>query len=381
MTSNDKDLRIEARNFCDSLANVFMMKRRDPQTQRLLEKSKGLLEALLKEQRIKADRPVVPPKPRGGTGGGGMGQLWIKLDELKRENEDMRRKMLSKKSEEKQSPGKSQSPGEVIISELHKCKSENETLRSQLEKSQTEVKELERVNLTLQDEFKRTKIAQEVSQDTLEKIRKERSTLESSLVTVKSENDTLKMRLTHSVKPIKRPDPRLVENIQERCRPSTVAHAYTHLESQEWVDAKEALEDAGYDDEVAVTRVLAELLMLDSGYLTCARDSGTLPEELLGAVKENLRHHTEHVDVQPIVQKCKERIAADPKWNQFEGLLSHKSIERYVAQCARVTWQMVAQHVPMWLCTDDTVFDEETHKLWWSCEKSEDASIKLTTKL
>lgn len=59
-----------------------------------------------------------------------------------------------------------------------------------------------------------------------------------------------------------RPDARLVENIQEKCRPSTVAHAYTLLESQEWVDAKETLEEVASVDEAAVTHFLSDLLMV-----------------------------------------------------------------------------------------------------------------------
>ena len=191
--ASDKDLKADARNFCESLANVFMMKRRDPQTQHLLEKSKGLIEALLQEKRAKTDRPTVPPKPPR-AGSSGMGQLWMKLDELKRENDELKKKAVIKKSDDKSSAAKAQGPGEVIISELHKFKSENETLKAKLEKSLVSIKELESVNLTLQDEFKRTKISQELAHDSLEKIKKERKTLETSLDSVKTENDSLKQR-------------------------------------------------------------------------------------------------------------------------------------------------------------------------------------------
>lgn len=61
---------------------------------------------------------------------------------------------------------------------------------------------------------------------------------------------------------MKRPDTRFVENINERCRPSTVATQYNQLESQQWVDAKEALEEAGYDDEETSTRFLCDVLMV-----------------------------------------------------------------------------------------------------------------------
>ena len=69
-------------------------------------------------------------------------------------------------------------------------------------------------------------------------------------------------RLTHSVKPMMRTDNRFVENINERCRPSNIAILYNNLESQEWVDAKESLEDAGFDDEVTITKFLCSVLMV-----------------------------------------------------------------------------------------------------------------------
>ena len=72
----------------------------------------------------------------------------------------------------------------------------------------------------------------------------------------------LHCRLTHSVKPMMRTDNRFVENINERCRPSNIAILYNNLESQEWVDAKESLEDAGFDDEVTITKFLCSVLMV-----------------------------------------------------------------------------------------------------------------------
>lgn len=192
-TMSEKDLKADAKNFCESLANVFMMKRRDPQTQHLLQKSKTLIEALLQDKRSKVERPSIPPKP-ARAGGGSMGQLWVKLDEMKRENDELKKKLHGKMHDEKSMQSKTQGPGEVIIAELHKSKTENETLRSQLEKSMTSIKELEKVNLTLQDEFKRTKIAHDVAQKSLERVKQEQKTLETSLDSVKTENDKLKMR-------------------------------------------------------------------------------------------------------------------------------------------------------------------------------------------
>lgn len=77
-----------------------------------------------------------------------------------------------------------------------------------------------------------------------------------------------------------------------------------------------------------------------------------------------------------LFQKCKEQLAANSDWNTFEGILNHKSINRYMEKCARITWQMVTQQPPMWLSTCDTCFNEEGHKLWWSCDRNEALNIK-----
>lgn len=398
----DKDLRADAKNFCESLANVFMMKKRDPQTQHLLQKSKSLIEALLQDKRAKIDRPTIPPKP-ARAGSGGMGQLWVKLDEIKRENDQLKKKLHDRMHDEKSTLSKSQGPGEVIIAELHKTKSENETLRSQLEKSITNIKELEKINATLQDEFKRTKISHDIAQKSLEKVKQEQRSLETSLDTVKNENDSLKMRLTHSVKPMKRADNRFVENINEKCRPSNIALMYNNLESQEWMDAKETLEDAGFENEEIVTQFLCEILMttyiicselltdiengisgllsdpckiLDSSFLDCAKSTANLPDDLLHSIKEILRHNYDEINMESIVTKCKEKFQCDEEWEQFEGVLNHKSINTYIEQCACITWQMVVQQTPMLLSTSDTQFDDDVHKLWWSCDKSNARLIK-----
>ena len=123
-----------------------------------------------------------------------MGQLWMKLDELKRENEQLRRQG-SKPHEDKSSSGRSGTgPGDVIIADLHKTRLENETLELKLQKAETTIKELEIVNASLREEFKKTKILQDMAQKSLEKIKKEHQTLETSLNSVKTENDTLKKR-------------------------------------------------------------------------------------------------------------------------------------------------------------------------------------------
>lgn len=397
---SERDLRADAKNFCESLGNVFMMKRRDPQTQHLLQKAKTLIEALTSEKRAKSERPSVAPKPSARSGG--MGQLWVKLDEMKRENEELKRKLQGACAEDKGSPAKSQGPGDVIIGEMHKTKVENEQLKTQLGKSQTLVKELEKVNHSLQDEFKRTKISLDLANKAAEKAKKERDTLQSSINTIKTENETLKQRASSPVKPARRMDNRFVENINERCRPSNVAVLYNNLESQEWVDAKEALEEADYDDEQLVTRFLCAVLMhsyeasnvlltelilcisrllvepskvLEGRLPDSSRNGDKLSTDMILSIKEILRHTFDSLDVDPVVQYCKDSLLQSGQYDAFEGIFSNKSLVRYMEQCVRVTWQMVVQSAPMKLVTSHTEFDDEKHKLWWSCSQTGSRNI------
>ena len=151
----------------------------------------------LMRERRRADKPTIAPKPSRGGAAGSTGQLWMKLDELKRENEELRRQR-GKTHDDKGTLGRSTGPGDVIIADLHKVKAENEVLDTKLQKAEKTIKELQKVNASLQEEFKKTKVLQDMAQESLEKIKKEHQTLESSLNSVKTENDTLKKRYVYS---------------------------------------------------------------------------------------------------------------------------------------------------------------------------------------
>nr|KAG5706212.1 hypothetical protein BaRGS_019539 [Batillaria attramentaria] len=321
-----KDLVTEAKNFTRSLANVFLLKKRDQQSKHLLEKAQALIDALVAEnQKLSAGSST----PRQMRAAGGMGQLWVKLDELKRENDDLRRQRSRPSSDERasSSPKDKQGPGDVIIGELHKTKGENESLKAQVAQLQKSVRELQSVNATMQDEYKRSKAALDAAQRSVEKARQDYKKLEASFTSTKTENDSLKQKMTSSVKPMMRTDNRLTENINERCRPSTVAMRYNTLESQQWVDAKEAIEDGpGSDlDEDKIVGLLCDSLM--STYNACRQlytnvelvmselmkrptlatevvRSGLIPncqpaplsDDLTDLVKQKLRQATDSVD-------------------------------------------------------------------------------------
>ena len=69
-------------------------------------------------------------------------------------------------------------------------------------------------------------------------------------------------RLARSILPIGRTDNRLAETISEKCRPSNIAQLYNTLESQEWVDAKETLEDITDFREEDIVQFLCACVMV-----------------------------------------------------------------------------------------------------------------------
>ena len=194
--SKKRDLLSDAKNFCDGLSNVFMLKKRDPQTRHLLEKAKLLIENLISENQRGTSN--VTSTPRGSRTAGGMGQLWVKLDELKRENEELR-KQAGKPADDRPSlpPKPSQGPGDVIIGDLHKTKRENEALKAKVERLETRIREMEGVALSVQDEYKRAKVALETTQKSMETVLKDYRQMEDELKLAKKENESLKQKYVY----------------------------------------------------------------------------------------------------------------------------------------------------------------------------------------
>lgn len=73
-----------------------------------------------------------------------------------------------------------------------------------------------------------------------------------------------RFRLAKTMLPIGRTDNRLAENISEKCRPSNIAQLYNTLESQEWVDAKETLEEITDFEEEDIVQFLCACVMVSS---------------------------------------------------------------------------------------------------------------------
>jgi chromosome segregation ATPase len=183
-----QDLLVEAKSFCDGLSNVFLMKRRDPQSRNLLETAKRIIESLCAEKQ----KPPVPARGASGQSrsSGGMGQLWVKLDELKRENEELRKQKGLCKEDRSQSTKTQHGPG----AELNKIRHENETLRSKVAKLEKTIKEMEVIASNVQDQYKSSKVALEATQKSMETVLKEYRLMEDSVKSIKTENDTLKQR-------------------------------------------------------------------------------------------------------------------------------------------------------------------------------------------
>ncbi|CAI9738048.1 Hypothetical predicted protein [Octopus vulgaris] len=399
-----KDLVTDAKSFCDSLGNVFVVKKRDAQSRHLLNQAKCLIESLLEEnQRLSS----VGGTPRVKRSGGSMGQLWMKLDEMKRENEELKRQ-LGKSHDERPAVNKSQGPGEVIIAEMHKTKAENVSLKSELDKIQKTLQEMNMINTNLQDEYKRLRIALDTANQSLEHSRCEYKSLENSLTNAKKENELLKQRLSSS--PAKPPiaarrDNRQVENINEQCRPSIVARKYDRLESQEWLDAKESLEDTTNRDEEEIVKFLCFMLMnvyqaskivyenLEETISTLLKHptrsdavghnglppgKAELSEDIKDEILMALRRNYEEIETTAIVNIAISRAEMSEEFTSFmSSCTENKTVSRYLHECSRITWQMVIQNPAMRLTVADAVFNEDRHRLWWSCDKKQKQGINF----
>ncbi|KAH9505233.1 hypothetical protein Btru_059026 [Bulinus truncatus] len=409
-----KDLRAEARSFSASLANALLLKRRDPQSKTLLEKAQQLIDALL----VDCSRPVpATPPPRPPRGNAGMGQLWVKLDELKRENDDLKRQRTRTTEEKVGSPKSPKSPKfhaptpgqlEAVTAELQRARLENESLKAQIEKLQISVKEHQVVNSNLRDDCKRSKAALEAAQKSAMKAREDSKKMEANLQVMRSENESLKQKMSQhhpvppprptvgSPKPRMRADNRISENISEKCRPSNIALAYTTLESQEWMDAKESLEEVA-DDEDTVTKFLCDILMSSYKTSTAVLQSvervisyvltnptsavtmvpevqlSPLPGEVADVIGQRLRLTYDKINTAEFAElaKCQCSSTSVP----LPSTWSNDSVHRYLLQCSSVTWQMAIQKPPMKLQVADTRFDTGKHNLWWSCDQSRARTI------
>lgn len=58
-----------------------------------------------------------------------------------------------------------------------------------------------------------------------------------------------------------------------------------------------------------------------------------------------------------------------------ETCLNHKFVQTYAKESASIAWQMVIQQPPMNLSVDDAKFNDDQHKLWWSCDQSRASEI------
>lgn len=124
-------------------------------------------------------------------------------------------------------------------------------------------------------------------------------------------------RVTRPVKPLPRMDNRQVENLSEKCRPSNIAVAYNSLESQQWIEAKETLEDNTEYDEETILRILCAILMVgeEAWDGTCGLRPLLLP----------LHYLILHFNVNPITCHSKEAFLVTKNASMSLSLLSKET--------------------------------------------------------
>lgn len=191
--SKNQDLLLDAKNFCDGLSNELLM--RDLNTKHLWA-AKFFIENLISEYqhaRSNITSPSRRPKPVGG-----MGQLWVELDELKRKNKELQ-KQVDRLSNNPPNItfDHSNDPQIMPVTDYIKTKRENETLKANEERLETRIREMEDMALSVQDEYKRAKVALETTQKSMETVLKDYRQMEDELKLAKKENESLKQKYVY----------------------------------------------------------------------------------------------------------------------------------------------------------------------------------------
>ena len=185
--SKNQDLLLDAKNFCDGLSNELLM--RDFNSKHLWA-AKFFIENLISEyQHARSNITCTSRRPKPV---GGMGQLWVELDELKRKNKELQKQVDRLSNNPQHSThDDSNDPQIMPVTDYIKTKRENETLKANEERLETRIREMEDMALSVQDEYKRAKVALETTQKSMETVLKDYKQMEDELKLTKKENECL----------------------------------------------------------------------------------------------------------------------------------------------------------------------------------------------
>lgn len=88
------------------------------------------------------------------------------------------------------------------------------------------------------------------------------------------------------------------------------------------------------------------------------------------------RKHYDNIDTDVISQNALSRVMRE--FNDIDdSCLNNKLVVAYAKESANLAWQMVIQQPPMCLSVQDTKFNDDYHKLWWSCDQSRASEIEF----
>ncbi|CAH1264037.1 HSPA12B [Branchiostoma lanceolatum] len=251
---------------------------------------------------------------------------------------------------------------------------ENQHLRTQVE------------SLTAERDSLQTKV---------DSLKAERNSIRQQYTEVRAVAENFQYRLSNEFCIRLASDETNMENISAKHRPAKIAEKFAQIESKEWVEAKEVLDDKS-DDEKTNIQILLFMLKfvckraqeVFDGFLSSeacrlyspvatTRDSllteqnkngeysPKIPGSILKEITAFLKGTCGDCDIesltQSVVDKMKEKHGED-----IVPILQDAHVSSYVQACCRLAWQMAVQQPPLTVLTSNTHYDDRCHQLWYS---------------
>ncbi|CAH1263875.1 Hypp2791 [Branchiostoma lanceolatum] len=274
-------------------------------------------------------------------------------------------------------------------------KAERDSLKTERNYLQTENHSLTTDRNALKAEIGSLKTERNYLQIKIDSLSTERDSLHQQYTEVRECAESLQRRLSNEFCIRLASDETNMENISVKHRPAKIAEKFAQIESKEWVEAKEVLDDKSGNERTNI-QILLNMLEFAckraqevfDGFLSSEacrlyspvaattdillreqnQNSGGYPKvpgSILKEITAFLKGTCGECDIesltQSVVGKMKEVYGED-----IVSILQDTHVMSFVQACCRLAWQMAVQQPPLTVLTCNTHYDDRCHQLWWN---------------
>ncbi|XP_066279210.1 trichohyalin-like [Branchiostoma lanceolatum] len=232
-------------------------------------------------------------------------------------------------------------------------------------------------------------------QTTIDSLKAERESIRQQYTEVKAVAENFQYRLSNEFCIRLASDETNMENISVKHRPAKIAEKFAQIESKEWVEAKEVL-DERFDDEKTNIQILLFMLkfackcaqQVFDGFLSSEacrlynpvatttdillteqnQNSGgspRVPGSILKEITAFLKGTCGDCDIESLMQSVVDKMK-EVHGDDIAPILQDTHVRSFVQACCRLSWQMAVQQPPLTVLTSNTHYDDKCHQLWYN---------------